>query len=176
MSLSFHELDAVEALFEPGDWPFARERAAEIDRYWQEASRGKSGMFNGTVLVQRRGRVEGRTFRAAYMPVEYKQFLAYQRLPVPATEVRNGFGMAALRTADGHFLLGEMGAGTANAGKIYFPAGTPDMGDVKEGRVDLAGSVVREMCEEAGLTEGEVRVGAGGPRSSCPRRLPSCAR
>lgn len=171
MSLSFHELDEVDAVFEPGDWAFARDHAAEIDRYWDEASCGKSGMFNGTVLVQHRGRVEGRTFRAAYMPVEYKQFLAYQRLPVPASEVRNGFGMAALRTADGCFLLGEMGAGTANAGKIYFAAGTPDMGDVRDGRVDLAGSVVREMCEETGLTEGEVRVGSGWTAILMPKKV-----
>ncbi len=50
--------------------------------------------------------------------------------------------MGAVRASDGAFLLGVMGAHTANAGKIYFPAGTPDPDAMSSGEtVDLAGSV-----------------------------------
>ena len=58
--------------------------------------------------------------------------------------------MAALRAADGPFILGEMGGHTANAGKIYFPAGTPDNHDVVGGKVDLAGSALRDSARKLG--------------------------
>lgn len=165
------DLDAIEAVLEPYDWVFPRQHEVEIQQIWARETAGNPHMFNGRVLIQHRGQADGRIFRAGYFETNYKSFLAWHRLGHPQPQVRNGFAMAALRASDGAFLLGEMGPNTANAGKIYFAAGTPDFDDVIDGQVDLAGSVLREMSEETGLLASDVAVGQGWTAVLSPERV-----
>ena len=151
-------LDAIDAQFEAFDWPFVHENADTIDAIWARELAAKPRLFNGKVLIQHRGVAQGRVFHAGYCAVDYKAFLAWHRLSYPDPPMRNGFAMAALQARDGVFLLGEMAQHTTNAGKIYFAAGTPDLNDVQGGKVNLVGSVLRELCEETGLRVDEVEV------------------
>ena len=79
--------------------------------------------------------------------------------------------MAALRGADGPFILGEMSAHTASAGAVYFPAGTPDLSDVFGETVDLDASVRRELLEETGLVAAADEIGTGWTLVRAPGRV-----
>ena len=152
-------LDRVEARIEAFDWAFARERADDIAAHWAKISAGKPAMFNGRVMLQHRAAIAGGVFQAGYFEADYAAFMSWRDFGHPGPMIRNGFAMAALRAADGAFLLGRMGDHTANPGKVYFAAGTPDREDARpDGTLDLAGSVTRELCEETGLTLDEISV------------------
>jgi 8-oxo-dGTP pyrophosphatase MutT (NUDIX family) len=107
---------------------------------------GREPQFSGDRLV------------ADYFETDFASFLAWRDWGFPDQGVFNGFGMGALLSNDGAFALGEMADHTANAGRIYFPSGTPDLDDVKDGRLDIAGSVTREVEEETGLGPGDYRA------------------
>jgi 8-oxo-dGTP pyrophosphatase MutT (NUDIX family) len=157
-----YELDRVEAVLEQRDWAFARERAGDIAAHWEGLAAANPHLFDGRVLVQHARRIEGRVMHARYLETSFAAFIAWRDFGWPDLAMRNGFAMAALRAADGAFLLGRMAGHTANAGKVYFPAGTPDPSDLTaDGRVDLDGSALRELVEETGLAPGEVTVGSG---------------
>ncbi len=156
------DLERIDARVSAYDWAFSRDRRAEIDAYWLNRLAGNSGIFNGRVLMQHAASMKDGVLTASYFETAYSDFLAWLQMGVPGLSPRNGFAMAALRANDGAFLLGQMAQDTANPGRVYFAAGTPDPGDVTAtGEVDLAGSVLRELTEETGLRADEVKVGAG---------------
>ena len=57
-----------------------------------------------------------------------------------AFAAETGSVSGTVRSSDGAYLLGVMNRHTANAGRVYFPAGTPDPDDIVGARVDLDGS------------------------------------
>ncbi len=155
-------ISRVDARVEAYDWAFAREDAEGIVAHWAKISAGKPAMFNGRIMLQHRAAIRDGVFEAGYFETDYAAFMTWRDAGHPGPVIRNGFAMAALRASDGAFLCGKMGGHTANAGKVYFAAGTPDREDVRpDGTLDLAGSVTRELGEETGLRLDELSVGEG---------------
>ncbi len=147
--------------YEPAPWAFAQSRAEEIAAHWAARKAALPQLFDGRVLMLGRHyfapRDDGATILSgSYFATDYKAFLAWRDFGYPDRAVCNCFSMAALVSSDGAFLLGEMAAHTANAGSVYFAAGTPDPSDIVGERVDLAASARRELREETGISADEV--------------------
>ena len=155
-----HRVTQLDLKFQPWSWPFADQRRADIAAHFALKQREKPKMWNGPILLARNPVFTANRFSASYFDIDFASFLAWRDWGFPDKGVFNGFGMGALRCADGAFVLGEMSQHTANGGRIYFPSGTPDLNDVSGGAVDMPSSVGREVEEETGLTSKDYRPGA----------------
>jgi 8-oxo-dGTP pyrophosphatase MutT (NUDIX family) len=153
------EIAELDFALDTYDWPFARERAAEIADHWRKRCAQKPALFDGRALLQFRHEIfratNGLALRGAYFETAFSNFLAWREFGFPGEPISNCFSMAALKSSDGAFLLGEMAPHTSAAGLIYFAAGTPDPSDVFDGKVDLTASVTRELEEETGISAKE---------------------
>ena len=147
-----HRVTTLDLAVRPGMWPFAEERRAEIAAHFAAKQRERPKIWNGRILLGRNPVFAGGNLAATYFETDFASFLAWRDWGFPDAAVFNGFGMGALLASDGAFVMGEMAPHTANAGRIYFPSGTPDLEDVRDGALDIPGSVVREIAEETGLT------------------------
>jgi 8-oxo-dGTP pyrophosphatase MutT (NUDIX family) len=154
-------LDRLDLGYAPCDWPYAQRCRGEIDAYFEELRRRKPALWNGRVLLMRDLAIANGTLRGSFFETGYADFLHWRNHGFPDRAVLNCFGMAALRSRDGAYLMGVMGPHTASAGSIYFPAGTPEPIDRRGATVDLLGNVLRELAEETGLAAQEVGVGKG---------------
>jgi len=150
----------LDLKFEPQAWPWAEAHRARVEAHFAERRRERPELWNGRVLIARDPVFANGCFSARYFEVDFASFLSWIDWGFPDKSVFNSFGMGALRCADGAFVMGEMAPHTANAGRIYFPAGTPDTDDIADDRVDIEGNISREIEEETGLTPADYRGSA----------------
>ncbi|HVX78901.1 MAG TPA: NUDIX hydrolase [Bradyrhizobium sp.] len=153
-----HRVTSLDLKVQPWSWPFAEMRRAEIDAHFAGEQAKRPELWNGRVLVGRNPAFADGCFRAECFEIDFASFLSWRDWGFPDPSVFNGFGMGALLANDGAFVLGEMADHTANGGRLYFPSGTPDPGDIRGGMLDIAASIAREMEEETGLTPADYRA------------------
>jgi 8-oxo-dGTP pyrophosphatase MutT (NUDIX family) len=151
MSVEIAAVERLDLRFEPKPWAFAQQRRAEIDTLFAARQRANPRLWNGRVLLMHRQRIERGVLHGGFLETDYASFHSWLAWDRPAAEVWDCFGAAVVMASDGAFLLGQMAAHTANAGRIYFPCGTPDPSDVVAAEVDFNHSITRELTEETGL-------------------------
>lgn len=148
---SISHIDRLDLSFAPKPWDFAVERRDEIDAYFTALRQDKPSIWNGRVLLLHHHAMKDGVLHGEYLETDYASFAAWRHWDRPAAKVHDCFSAAAILAADDAFLLGVMGSHTFNAGKIYFPCGTPDPADIVGDKVDLERSAGRELKEETGF-------------------------
>jgi len=156
------EIDRTAIAIEPWRWHFAVERRDDIDRHFAALRQRRTGVWNGRVLLMQHYTIRDRVLQGACFETDYASMCAWRDWNFPDAAVSNVFAGAAIRTADGAWLLGEMAANTAAAGLVYFPCGTPEPADIDaDGRLDLTDNLKRELKEETGLAFDELDAAPG---------------
>jgi 8-oxo-dGTP pyrophosphatase MutT (NUDIX family) len=155
-------LDRVEISAEPWSWEFATARRVEINEYFASLQRKRSAVWNGRVLLLKHYLIRDSMLLGSCFETDYASFIAWRHWNCPDPTVFNFFAAAALRSADGDYLVGEMAPYTAAAGRLYFPAGTPDPSDIDaRGTFNLIDHLNRELREETGIAIDELDVEPG---------------
>lgn len=138
-------------------WPLVSQRSAEIDRHWQQSTRENPALFDGQVLLVSDLGNGGRVLELSLFATRFRNYLYWRHTGFADTSVIDGFGSGVIRSADGALMLVRQRPGFINEGLFYFPGGFIDPRDVDaSGAVDIAGSVLREVEEETGLSAADV--------------------
>lgn len=162
MEASVERVASCELRVGVGAWPYMRDNAAAIDAHWQKRRAASPRMFNGRIYVLGSSHEGPGRFSGELIRVDFKSFLHWKDSGYPDAGVRDVFGSALIRSAEGHVLLGRQRAGNINAGLAYPPGGFIDDSDVGgHGAIDIRASTARELAEETGLDPGGFAVVPG---------------
>jgi 8-oxo-dGTP pyrophosphatase MutT (NUDIX family) len=159
--MSVTTVERLDLRFEPKSWAFAEQRRSEIDALFAEKQRANPRLWNGRVLLMHRFHIQAGVLHGAFLETDYASMNAWLSWGMPDAGIWDCFGAAAVMGSDGSFLLGQMAPHTANAGRVYFPCGTPDLSDMADSVVDFEHSIARELLEETGLRVDEFQAEPG---------------
>tara|TARA_R110002020_G_scaffold410770_4_gene620433 strand:+ start:453 stop:1148 length:696 start_codon:yes stop_codon:yes gene_type:complete len=143
-------LDGVRLVVDAADHPWRRAEQAAIEAHWAREQVERPFLFNGTILMHRGLRMEAGGITGISHRVPYAALLHWIATQ-PDADAWHLFASAVMLSSDGAMMLIRMAAHTANAGKVYAPAGTLDESDIRDGAVDVEGSMRREAMEETGI-------------------------
>lgn len=153
-------ITSLDLHLRPGAWAFADAERPRIAEHWRKLVDDNPKIWNGDVLICTAVELKGRELRGDFLRTDYASFVAWRDWGWPDRTVCNVFGSAAVLSADNAVLYGRMAEHTLNAGKVYPPGGSLEMMDVTaDGRVDVMGSIIRELEEETGLQAGDAERG-----------------
>ena len=159
----------------PGAWPMPDWLRAEVPASWARRKAKTPQVWDGRILgfsevaVGRDG-----ILRAQAREDAYSAFLAWHEAGFPDIGMTHAFGAAWICSSDGALILGVMGRGTVNVGRVYPPGGSLEPDDLRaDGSVDVEGCIARELLEETGLEVGDASAGPllaifQGPRLAFP--------
>jgi hypothetical protein len=180
MSLPIVPLKDVDIRLVPGAWPLPPSLREQVAAHWAGLVTGNPHLWDGQILgVSAPGGgaieiVDG-VLRGEARIEAYSAFLAWRDKGFTEIGIRNLFGSGLIVSSDGALIYGRMGGTTANAGRVYPPAGSLEPRDIgPDGVVDVVGSIETEMVEETGLDPRSAQVGGmwavfDGPRISIAR-------
>lgn len=172
MSLTPVAITALDLRLHSGSWSFAEAEKLRIAEHWRKLADANPRIWNGDVLICAEAGITDAVLTGRFIKTDYASFVAWRDWGWPDKSVSNLFGSAIVHTSDNALLYGRMAPHTLNAGKIYPPGGSLEMKDVSaDGRVDVMGSLIRELTEETGLNaadaeKGELLAVFDGPRLS----------
>jgi 8-oxo-dGTP pyrophosphatase MutT (NUDIX family) len=153
-------VDDIDVRLDPAPHPFERGNLPAIEENWRHETTINPHIFDGAVallseLSYRDTRLAGRCHI-----VRYATFM-YWRRHRQAENAGHAFAHAMLVSSDGALVAIRMGAHTVNAGRVYFAAGSFELEDFRDGRVDVASNMRREVMEEIGLDLAEAETAPG---------------
>ncbi|MCO5163256.1 MAG: NUDIX hydrolase [Mesorhizobium sp.] len=143
-------ITTADLVVDPAPHPYEVEHRAAIEVNWALEKAENPALFNGEVMFFSSIRWADGRLDARCHVVRYATFMHWRRTRRD-TSAEHLYAHAMPVSSDGALIAIRMAGHTANAGRVYFAAGSLEPEDIRGDRMDIASNMAREVREETGL-------------------------
>ena len=123
-----------------------------IDSYWASLEESGHSFYRGDIFSIKEMKETGDELSVVLERTDFAHFIYCKHCGLPdCYKCRVAAVNGLILTADNQYVMGEMNGQTANPGYVQFVAGGIDRRDIRGNKVDVRGSLFREMKEEIGI-------------------------
>jgi 8-oxo-dGTP pyrophosphatase MutT (NUDIX family) len=150
-------VDGFDLSVVDGPHPLYAAHREEIEANWEREAKANPHLFNGQMVLQRHLAYDEGVIRGVAHVIPYSTLLWWRRQP-DFEGALHLFGYPVIVSSDGAIIAIRMSERTANPGQVYCAAGSLDLSDIIDGKLDLVVNMVREVREETGLDLSEAEA------------------
>lgn len=150
------ELRDASIRIEGGNLAYVSENKSEIAANWEAEIRANPTLFNGDFFMAEQAHIVRGSFEAIYKRTRFETMMHWKRNNI-SLKPWHIFAVGVIVSGDNALIAGRMASSTAAAGRVYFPAGSFDEGDVRNEIIDIGGNMQREVMEETAIDLADAR-------------------
>ena len=124
----------------------------KINNFWEQSKKDNPSLFNGELICVSEYKKTNNLIEITCKRTLYSHHLYDERVGLPKEySCHNLVVGCLLETNDNYYVIGEMESNTSVPNCLQIPGGNVDNTDIKEERVDIFNTLIRECKEEVNI-------------------------
>ena len=121
---------------------------SKIKSFWQDAVSSNPNIWDGDIVFVSNFEINDKEMIITSQKSNFSHYLYCERIGLDNQYAcSNLAGGCILETSDGYYVVGELAANTSYPYCLQLPGGNVDHVDIKDGKIDIYNTIIRE-CEE----------------------------
>lgn len=143
----------IKVKIEDEQFKLPEEIRIKIEKFWNQCKSENSNLWNGELMCVGEYKREGNQIVITCKKSNYAHYLYDERIGLPQEYACSSLVAGCLlETSDNYYIVGELADNTSFPYCMQISGGNADREDIKDGRIDIFNTIIRECQEELNIS------------------------